>query len=106
MSSTAVRRTARPLIAVVVALALVASLVPSALASTGTITQSDCNQGTIKDTSGTSISKARCEKLIGKSVRLAGTGLDLWPLTIAGVVCLGGAAALTLRARRPTRTLA
>lgn len=106
MSLTAARRAARPLIAVVIAVALVASLAGTAMANTGTISQTDCNQGTIKDTSGTSISKSRCEALIGKSVKLAGTGLDLWPIAIAGVACVAGAAALTLRPRRPTRTLA
>ena len=97
------RRAVRPLGAVALALALAISLVGAgaALAASSTITQQDCDQGTIRDQSGKPISKARCEKLIGKSVPLATTGLDLWPFAIAGVACVAGAAALTIRSRRP-----
>lgn len=106
MSLTPARRGLRLLAALVLSIALAASLAGTALAGTSTITQQDCAQGTIRDTSGASISKARCEKLIGKSIQLASTGLDLWPFAIAGVACLAGAATLTLRSRRPARPLA
>jgi hypothetical protein len=91
--------------------ALVVLMVPlavagTALASTSTITQQDCDQGTIKDKSGAAISKDRCQKLIGKQVALAGTGFEVWLVAAAGVACLGGAAWFGLRRSRPAvRTL-
>jgi hypothetical protein len=103
MSLTAARGAMRLLAALMLAAVVAASLAGTALAGTGTITQQDCKQGTIKDTAGNSISKARCEKLVGKSVHLAGTGLDLWPFAIAGVLCIAGAGVLTVRAHRPVR---
>ena len=98
------RRAARTLaaLAVLVALTVPLAVAGSALASTSTITQSDCDQGTIKDTSGQAIPKARCEKLIGKRVQLAGTGFNVLPLVLGGAACLGGAAFFGLR-RRPLR---
>ena len=107
MSLTPRRRSVRELAAIAAAVALLASLATAgvALAATSTITQKDCNQGTIRDQSGQPIPKSRCQKLIGKPVRLASTGFDLWPLTIAGVGCVAGAGFLTLRGRRTVRTV-
>lgn len=107
MSLTPRRRSVRELAAIAAAVALLASLATAgvALAATSTITQKDCNQGTIRDQSGQPIPKSRCQKLIGKPVRLASTGFDLWPLTIAGVACVAGAGFLTLRGRRTVRTV-
>ena len=68
-----------------------------ALAAVDTITQQDCAQGTIKDKSGNSISKARCDALVGKNVALASTGLDLRPIIGGGLVLLVAAAAFGLR---------
>jgi hypothetical protein len=92
-------RAARILAALVAAVAL--AVPAAALASTSTITQSDCAQGTIRDKSGQSISQGRCQQLIGKNVQLAGTGFEVWPLVAAGAACLAGAAALGLRRRSP-----
>ena len=97
--SFAPRRATRSLAALV---AIVVLMVPlavagSALAATSTITQQDCDQGTIKDQQGTSIPKERCEKLIGKQVSLASTGFEVWIVAAAGVACLGGAAFFGLR---------
>ena len=107
MSLTPRRRSVRELAAIAAAVALLASLATAgvALAATSTITQKDCNQGTIRDQSGQPIPKSRCQKLIGKPVRLASTGFDLWPLTIAGVACVAAAGFLTLRGRRTVRTV-
>jgi LPXTG-motif cell wall-anchored protein len=90
--------------------ALVVLMVPlavagTALASTSTITQQDCDQGTIKDKAGQAISKSRCESLIGKQVALAGTGFEVWILAAAGVACLGGAAYFGVRRTRPVRAV-
>jgi hypothetical protein len=90
-------------LAAIVALMVPLAVAGTALASTSTITRSDCNQGTIKDKSGNAISKARCEKLVGKQVQLAGTGFDVLPLLLGGVACLGGAAFFGLRRGRPIR---
>jgi hypothetical protein len=99
------RRATRTLAALVaiVALTFPLAVAATAMASTSTITQADCDRGTIKDTSGQAISKARCEKLIGKRVKLAGTGFDVLPFAIGGVACLAGAAFLGLRRTRPLR---
>ena len=107
MSLTPRRRSVRALAAIAAMTALLASLATAgvALAASSTITQKDCNQGTIRDQSGQPIPKSRCEMLIGKPVRLASTGFDLWPLTIAGVLCVAGAGVLTLRGRRTVRTV-
>ena len=94
------RRATRGLIAL---MALVALMLPLAVAttafgqSTGTITQQDCEQGTIRDESGQPISRDRCERLVGKQVELAGTGFEVWPLVAAGAACLAGAAFFGLR---------
>jgi hypothetical protein len=99
------RRAARMLaaLAAIVALAAPLALAGTALAQTSDITQSDCDQGTIRDKSGQVISKARCEQLIGKQVQLASTGFEVWPLIAGGVVLLVGAAALTFRRSSPVR---
>jgi hypothetical protein len=101
--SFAPRRASRGLAALVaiVVLALPLALAGTALASTSTITQQDCAQGTIKDKSGNTISKDRCEKLVGKQVQLAGTGFEVWIVAVAGVACLGGAAWFGLRRTGP-----
>jgi len=95
------RRATRGLAAL---LALVALMLPLAVAgtafaqsNTSTITQQDCEQGTIRDESGQPISKDRCERLVGKQVELAGTGFEVWPLVAAGAACLAGAAFFGLR---------
>jgi hypothetical protein len=92
--------------ALAVLIAMFASLATSGIAmgATSTITQQDCAQGTIKDSSGNSISRARCEQLVGKNVALANTGFDLRPVLLVGVLCLAGAAAFGLR-QRTTRRL-
>ena len=75
-----------------------------AMAAVDTITQQDCEQGTIKDRStGQPISQARCQQLIGKNVQLASTGFDLRPVIAGGVVLLIGAAAFGLRGRNSPR---
>ena len=90
-------------------LAAVALMLPLAVAgaafaqSTSTITQQDCEQGTIRDESGQAISRERCEALVGKQVELAGTGFEVWPLVAAGAVCLAGAAFFGLRRGGPVR---
>ena len=100
------RRATRGLAAL---LALVALMLPLALAgaafaqSTSTITQQDCEQGTIKDRSGQSISRERCEALVGKQVALAGTGFEVWLIGAAGLLCIGGAAWFGLRRGGPVR---
>ena len=101
------RRAPRMFAALVAIVALAAPLALSgvALAQTSGITQSDCNQGTIRDKSGQPISKARCEQLIGKQVQLASTGFDVVPLVAGALVLLTGAAALTFRRRSPVRPL-
>jgi hypothetical protein len=93
------RRAPRALAALVVMIALVASLATAgmAMAATSTITAQDCAQGTIKDKSGSTISRSRCEQLVGKNVELASTGLDLRPLIGGGVLLLVAAAAFGLR---------
>jgi hypothetical protein len=107
MGFTPRRRSVQALAAIAAAVALLASLATAgvAIAATSTITQKDCDQGTIRDQSGQPIPKSRCEALIGKPVRLASTGFDLWPLTIVGVACVAGAGVLTLRGRRTVRTV-
>jgi hypothetical protein len=94
-------------------LALVALMLPLAVAgtafaqstSTSTITQTDCEQGTIRDESGQPISQERCERLVGKQVALAGTGFEVWPLVAVGAACLAGAAFFGLRRTGAVRPL-
>jgi hypothetical protein len=95
----------RRLAALAVLIAMLASLATAgvAMAATSTITAQDCAQGTIKDRSGNSISRARCEALVGKNVQLASTGFDLRPVIAAGALCLVGAAAFGLRRRSAHR---
>jgi hypothetical protein len=101
------RRATRALAALVAIVALTASLAVAApaFAQTSTITQQDCAQGTIKDSSGNTISRARCEALVGKQVALAGTGFEVWIIGAAGLLCLGGAAWFGLRRGRPIRAV-
>ena len=91
----------RRLAALAVLITMLASLATSAvaMAATSQITAEDCAQGTIKDKSGNTISRERCEQLVGKNVQLASTGLDLRPVIGAGVLLLVGAGALGLRRR-------
>ena len=105
--SFAPRRATRAFAALV---AIVALMVPlavagTAIAQTSTITQQDCEQGTIKDRSGQTISQERCEALIGQEVALAGTGFEVWLIGAAGVLCLGGAAWFGLRRGKPVRAV-
>jgi hypothetical protein len=105
--SFAPRRATRAFAALV---AIVALMVPLAVAGTAvaqssTITQQDCDQGTIKDRSGQTISQERCEALIGQEVALAGTGFEVWLIGAAGVLCLGGAAWFGLRRGKPVRVV-
>ena len=96
----------RRIAALAVLIAIVASFATTgiALAVTGTITQQDCDQGTIKDQStGQPIPKARCEALIGRNVQLASTGFDLRPVIIGGVLCLVVAGAFGMRRRTAHR---
>ena len=99
------RRAARTIaaLALLVALAAPLALAGSAIAQTSNITAQDCAQGTIKDSSGQSISKARCQELIGKQVLLASTGFEVWPLIAGAGVLLAGAALLGFRRRTPVR---
>jgi LPXTG-motif cell wall-anchored protein len=99
------RRAARTVaaLALLVALAAPLALAGPALAQTSNITQQDCDQGTIKDSSGQAISKARCQQLIGKQVQLASTGFDVLPLVAGASVLLAGAALLGFRRRSPVR---
>jgi hypothetical protein len=93
---------ARRLVAVALLIAMLASFATAsvAMAASGTITEADCVQGTIKDqTTGQPISRARCEALVGRNVQLASTGFDLRPVIAAGVLCLFGAAAFGMRRR-------
>jgi hypothetical protein len=99
---------ARRLAALVALIAVLASLATAgvAMAASGTITQADCAQGTIKDrTTGQPISRARCEALVGRNVQLASTGFDLRPVIAAGALCLMGAAAFGMRRSGAQRLL-
>ena len=96
----------RRIAALAVLIAMLASFATAgmALAATGTITQRDCDQGTIKDQStGQPIPKARCEALIGRNVQLASTGFDLRPVIVGGVLCLVVAGAFGMRRRTAQR---
>jgi hypothetical protein len=97
---------ARRLAALAVLIAMFASFAMAsvAMAASGTITEADCAQGTIKDrTTGQPISRARCEALVGRNVQLASTGFDLRPVIAAGALCLVGAAAFGMRRRSAHR---
>lgn len=101
MNALTRRRAPRALMALVALVAITASLATAgiAVASTSTITQQDCAQGTIKDQSGQTITKARCEKLVGKQVKLANTGFDVLPLLLVGAALVAGGALLVVRRR-------
>ena len=92
-------------LAVLVALAVPLAFAGGAIAQTSSITQQDCNQGTIRDQAGQTISKSRCEALIGKQVQLASTGLDLWPFAAGALFLLAGATAFGIRRRSLARPL-
>ena len=97
---------ARRLAALAVLIAMFASfaMASAAMAASGTITEADCAQGTIKDRgTGQPISRTRCEALVGRNVQLASTGLDLRPVIAAGALCLVGAAAFGMRRSSPQR---
>jgi hypothetical protein len=97
---------ARRLAAIAALIAMLASFATAglAMAASGTITQADCAQGTIKDqATGQPISRARCEALVGRNVQLASTGFDLRPVIAAAVLCLAGAAAFGVRRRNAHR---
>jgi hypothetical protein len=91
----------RRLAALAVLTTMLASLATAgaAMAAIAPITASDCAQGTIRDKAGNTISRARCEQLIGKNVELASTGFDLRPVLGAGLLLMIGAGALGLRRR-------
>ena len=90
--------------ALVAVIAVMGSLVLAsvAMAATSTVTQADCNAGTITR-NGQKLSQAECEKLIGKRVNLASTGFPAWALLVAGVGLVGVAGVLVIR-RRPQST--
>jgi LPXTG-motif cell wall-anchored protein len=92
------------LVALVTAVALVVTAAPAMAQGSSTVTQADCDAGRIKDKQGNTLSGERCERLIGRRVRLAQTGFEAWYLLLGGVACIGGAAALRVR-RRPTPQL-
>ena len=92
------------LAALVTAVALVVTAAPAMAQGTSTVTQADCDAGRIKDRQGNTLRGERCERLIGRRVRLAQTGFEAWWLLVGGVACIGGAAALRVR-RRPTPQL-
>ena len=101
------RRATRAFAALVAIAALMIPLAVAgtAMAQTSTITEQDCQQGTIKDRSGQTISQERCEALVGKQVALAGTGFEVWIIGAAGLLCIGGAAWFGLRRGRPVRAV-
>jgi len=102
------RRAPRTLAALVVLVAVMLPLVAAGAAlaqSTSTITQQDCEQGTIRDKSGQPISRDRCEQLVGKRVELASTGFAVWPLIAGGSLLVAGAAWLGLRRRGSPRPI-
>jgi LPXTG-motif cell wall-anchored protein len=77
-----------------------------AATTTTTVTQADCNAGRISR-HGVTLTKAQCEALIGKRVRLAHTGVrlahtgfEVWIIAaIGGALILGCGSALILRRR-------
>ncbi|GAC1320854.1 MAG: hypothetical protein NVSMB25_13800 [Thermoleophilaceae bacterium] len=98
--SPAPRRIAASVVGLVIVLSSIFSIFAgAALAQQGTITRADCSQGRIHDRNGKAIAMSRCERLVGKSVTLASTGFEIWPLALAGFVCVAGAAALRRSAR-------
>jgi LPXTG-motif cell wall-anchored protein len=92
------------LLALVTAVALVVTAAPAAAQETSTVTQADCDAGRIKDKQGNTLRGERCERFVGRRVRLAQTGFEAWWLLLGGVACVGGAVALRVR-RRPVPPL-
>lgn len=88
------------LLALVTAVALVVTAAPAVAQETSTVTQADCDAGRVKDRQGNTLRGERCERLVGRRVRLAETGFEAWWLLLGGVACIGGAVALRVR-RRP-----
>ena len=98
----------RRIAALAVLIAMLASLATAgmAMAASGTITEQDCAQGTIKDqATGQPIPRARCEALVGRSVQLASTGFDLRPVIAGGALCLLVAAGFGMRRRSEHRLI-
>ena len=93
------------LVALVTAVALLATAAPVMAQGSSTVTQADCDAGRIKDKQGTTLPGERCERLTGQRVRLAQTGFEAWWLLLGGIGCIGGAVALRVR-RRPSQQLA
>lgn len=90
------------IITAIIAVSMSSVTLGSALAATSTITRQDCAQGRIRDKSGTPISQARCEALVGRSIELASTGFDDWIVALGGLVFIGGGV-LLWRRPRPVR---
>lgn len=93
------------LVVLVATVGVLATAIP-AMAQKSKVTQADCNAGRIKDRQGDTISRDRCEALIGQSVDLADTGFEAWMVGLGGVALLGGAVALQVRRRPASRQLA
>ena len=92
------------LAALAAAVALALTPVAGAAEKTAKVTQADCDAGRVKDKRGNTLRGERCERNIGKRVRLAETGFEAWWLLAGGIACIGGAAALRVR-RRPSPQL-
>jgi LPXTG-motif cell wall-anchored protein len=86
------------LIAVLVVMGALA-LASSAMATTSTVTQADCNSGNITR-NGQRLTQSQCEALIGQRVNLASTGFPAWALLLGGVGLVGVSGFLVIR-RRP-----
>ena len=93
------------LVVLVATVGVLATAVPAS-AQKSTVTQADCNAGRIKDRNGNTISRERCEALIGQRVDLANTGFEAWMVGLGGIALLGGAVALQMRRRPASRQLA
>lgn len=101
---TLVRRRFRgmaALVAIVTAIALVATASPAMAQGTSTVTQADCDAGRIKNKQGETLRGQACERLIGQRVRLAQTGFEAWMLLLGGVALMGGGVALRMRRGGP-----
>lgn len=85
------------LVAIVSAIALVATAAPAMAQGTSTVTQADCDAGRIKNKQGETLRGEACEKLIGQRVALAQTGFEAWMFLLGGVALMGGAVVLRVR---------
>ncbi|HEX8645474.1 MAG TPA: LPXTG cell wall anchor domain-containing protein [Thermoleophilaceae bacterium] len=100
---TLVRRRARgvaALVALVTAIAIVATASP-AMAQTQTVTQADCDAGRVQNKQGETLRGKACERLVGRRVRLARTGFEVWWLLAGGVALMGTGAVLRMRRGGP-----